>query len=238
VERRLTWIIVLAYSLNPAVFFNSAIWGQTDSFFTLELFLGVLLLLQRRIAFGWALVVVAALTKPQALIFMPLLASWRGNWDRPERPLVAAGAGIAVAALLVLPFMEPLGLYGLYAKTAAYYAETSVNAFNAMALLGGFRQSDSGMLLFMTYKSWALALVLLFFAFLAYLIWRRRDAEMYLYLCFLLPFGFFIFSTRMHERYLFWLVLRFLPHASRQRGGRSCRAHDHALLQPRVHSAR
>ena len=82
---------------------------------------------------------------------MPLLASWRGNWDRPERPLVAAASGIAVAALLVLPFMEPFGLYGLYAKTAGYYAETSVNAFNAMALVGGFRQSDSGTLLFMAY---------------------------------------------------------------------------------------
>ena len=211
VERRLTWIIVLAYSLNPAVFFNSAIWGQTDSFFTLELFLGVLLLLQRQIAFGWALIVVAALTKPQALIFMPLLASWWANWDRPERPLVAAGSGLAVAALLVLPFMEPFGLYGLYSKTAAYYAETSVNAFNVMALLGGFRQSDSGILLFATYKTWALALVLMFFGFIAYLIARRRDAEMYLYLCFLLPFGFFMFSTRMHERYLFPCLLFLTP---------------------------
>lgn len=207
VGRRLTWIVVLAYALNPAVIFNSAIWGQTDSFFTLELFLGVLLLLQRRIAFGWALVVIAALTKPQALIFMPLLASWGGNWDRPERPLVAAASGLGVAAMLVLPFMEPLGLFALYSKTAAYYAETSVNAFNAMALLGGFRQSDGGMLLFMTYKSWALLLVLLFFGFLGYLISRRRDAEMYLYLCFLLPFGFFMFSTRMHERYLFPCLL-------------------------------
>jgi Gpi18-like mannosyltransferase/predicted membrane-bound dolichyl-phosphate-mannose-protein mannosyltransferase len=216
VERRLTWIIVLAYTLNPAVFFNSAIWGQTDSFFTLELFLGVLLLLQRQIAFGWALVVVAALTKPQALIFMPLLASYWANWDRPERPLVAAGSGLAVAALLVLPFMEPFGLYGLYAKTAAYYAETSVNAFNAMALLGGFRQSDGGVLLFATYKTWALALVLMFFAFIAYLISRRRDAEMYLYLCFLLPFGFFMFSTRMHERYLFPCLLFLTPLLARR----------------------
>ena len=207
IERRLTWLVVLAYTLNPAVIFNSAIWGQTDSFFTLELFLGVLLLLQRRIALGWALIVIAALTKPQALIFMPLLASWGANWERPDRPLVAAASGLAVATILVLPFMEPLGLYTLYSKTAAYYAETSVNAFNAMALLGGFRQSDGGTLLFMTFRSWALLLVLSFFGFLAYLISRRRDAEMYLYLCFLLPFGFFMFSTRMHERYLFPCLL-------------------------------
>jgi Gpi18-like mannosyltransferase/predicted membrane-bound dolichyl-phosphate-mannose-protein mannosyltransferase len=204
---RLTWIVVLAYTLNPAVIFNSAIWGQTDSLFTLELFLGVLLLLERRIAFAWALLMIAALTKPQALVFLPLLASWGGNWDRPERPIVAAASGLAVAALLILPFTEPFALVELYRKTAAYYAETSVNAFNAMALLGGFRQSDSGMLLFMAYQRWALVLVLLFFAYLAYLIYRRRDAEMYLYLCFLLPFGFFMLSTRMHERYLFPCLL-------------------------------
>ena len=82
-----------------------------------------------------------------------------------------------------------------------------MNAFNLMALLGGFRQSDSAMLLFMSYKGWALALVLLFFAYLAYLVYRRRDAEMYLYLLFLLPFGFFMLSTRMHERYLFPCLL-------------------------------
>jgi Gpi18-like mannosyltransferase/predicted membrane-bound dolichyl-phosphate-mannose-protein mannosyltransferase len=207
VGRRATWVVVLAYTLNPAVIFNSAIWGQTDSFFTLLLFLGVLLLLEQRIAFGWALLMAAALTKPQALVFLPLLASWRGNWDRPERPIIAAAAGLATAALLVLPFIDPYGLVAHFQKGAAYYAETSVNAFNLMAILGGFRQSDSGMLLFMSFSRWALVLVLLFFGYLAYLISRRRDAEMYLYLCFLLPFGFFMLSTRMHERYLFPCLL-------------------------------
>ncbi len=207
VGARLTWLVVLAYSLNPAVIFNSAIWGQTDSFFTLELFLGVLLLLERRIAFGWAVVMVAAITKPQALVFLPLLASWQGNWDRPERPIIAASSGLAVAALLTLPFLEPLALVEHFNKGAAYYAETSVNAFNLMAILGGFRQSDSGLLLFMSFKAWALLFVVLFFAYLAYLIYRRRDAEMYMYLCFLLPFGFFMLSTRMHERYLFPCLL-------------------------------
>ena len=204
---RLTWLVVLAYSLNPAVIFNSAIWGQTDSVFTLELFLGVLLLLERRIAFGWAVIMVAALTKPQALVFLPLLASWQGNWDRPERPILAASSGLAVAAVLTLPFLEPLELVQHFNKGAAYYAETSVNAFNLMAILGGFRQSDSGLLLFMSFKAWALLLVVVFFAYLAYLIYRRRDAEMYMYLCFLLPFGFFMLSTRMHERYLFPCLL-------------------------------
>lgn len=80
VGRQVTWIVVLAYALNPAVIFNSAIWGQTDSLFTLELFLGALLLFEGRIAFGWAILMVAAITKPQALIFLPLLASWQGNW--------------------------------------------------------------------------------------------------------------------------------------------------------------
>ena len=148
-------MVVLAYALNPAVIFNSAIWGQTDSLFTLELFLGALLLFEGRIAFGWAILMVAAITKPQALIFLPLLASWKGNWDRPERPIIAAAAGLAVATVLTLPFVEPLGLYEHYSKGAAYYAETSVNAFNLMAIIGGFRQSDSAMLGFMSYKVWA-----------------------------------------------------------------------------------
>ncbi len=211
VDRRATWLVVIAYALNPAVIFNSAIWGQTDSLFTLELFLGALLLFENKIAFGWALLMAAAVTKPQALVFLPLLASWRGNWDRPERPIIAAATGLAVAAILTLPFVEPLGLFEHYNKGAAYYAETSVNAFNLMAILGGFRQGDGGLLLFMSYKAWATLLVVLFFGYLAYLIYRRRDAEMYLYLMFLLPFGFFMLSTRMHERYLFPCLLFLTP---------------------------
>lgn len=211
VGQKMTWIVVLAYALNPAVIFNSAIWGQTDSLFTLELFLGALLLFEGRIAFGWAVLMVAAITKPQALIFLPLLASWKGNWDSPERPIIAAATGLAVAALLTLPFVEPLGLFQHYNKGAAYYAETSVNAFNLMAILGGFRQSDSGMLGFLSFKVWATIFVVLFFCYLAYLVYRRRDAEMYMYLMFLLPLGFFMLSTRMHERYLFPCLLFLAP---------------------------
>jgi len=106
--RQATWIVVLAYALNPAVIFNSAIWGQTDSLFTLELFLGALLLFEGRIAFGWALLMVAASPSLRPLIFLPLLASWKGNWDRPERPIIAAATGLAVATILTLPFVEPL----------------------------------------------------------------------------------------------------------------------------------
>ena len=53
--------------------------------------------------------------------------------------------------------------------------------------------------------------VVLFFAYLAYLVYRRRDAEMYMYLMFLLPLGFFMLSTRMHERYLFPCLLFLAP---------------------------
>ncbi len=211
VGQRATWLVVIAYSLNPAVIFNSAIWGQTDSLFTLELFLGALLLFEGRIAFGWAVLMIAAITKPQALVFLPLFASWKGNWDRPERPIIAAATGLAVATILALPFVEPLGLWEHYNKGAAYYAETSVNAFNLMAILGGFRQSDSANLFFMSYKLWATVLVVLFFVYLAFLIYRRRDAEMYMYLMFLLPLGFFMLSTRMHERYLFPCLLFLTP---------------------------
>jgi hypothetical protein len=168
--------------------------------------LGSVAAVRGRIAFGWD-ADAGGITKPQALVFLPLLASWRGNWDRPERPIIAAATGLAVATILTLPFVEPLGLYEHYNKGAAYYAETSVNAFNLMAIIGGFRQSDSGMLLFMSFKVWAAVLVVLFFVYLAYLVSRRRDAEMYMYLMFLLPLGFFMLSTRMHERYLFPCLL-------------------------------
>jgi len=64
-----------------------------------------------------------------------------------------------------------------------------VNAFNLMAILGGFRQSDSGILLFMSYQALGHDVVCCSSPTSPYLIYRRRDAEMYMYLMFLLPLG-------------------------------------------------
>ena len=53
---------------------------------------------------------------------------------------------IAVAIIGIAPFQighEWNWIIKLYTSTAAYYHETSVNAFNLMALIGGLRQPDS-----------------------------------------------------------------------------------------------
>lgn len=204
--RGATWAVVLAYALNPALIFNSAIWGQTDSVFTLILLLGVCLLAQGSLALASALLTLAALTKPQTLVFLPLLAAWPGTWRWPEKLPGAAIAAVVVAASLVFPVggSDPFRwVLGLYAQQAASYPETSANAFNLMAILGGLRQPDARLLLGISFRKWGIALFGGYFLFALYLLWRRRGRTMLFYLCFLTPFALFLLMTRMHERYLY-----------------------------------
>src|SRR6185437_2221531 len=95
---------------------------------------------------GWGLAALAALIKPQALSLLPVLAVWtlmNADW----RYWVRAGLMfIAVIVVAAAPFQVGHAwswLPDLYLSTAAYYHETSVNAFNFLALLGGLRVSDS-----------------------------------------------------------------------------------------------
>ena len=83
--------------------------------------------------------------KPQALMYVPVLGLWTllklpySKWWR------SALAAVVVAVVGVLPFQLGHPWYWiveLYHSTAAYYHETSVNAFNLMALMGGLRKPD------------------------------------------------------------------------------------------------
>jgi len=204
--RGATWAVVLAYALNPALIFNSAIWGQTDSVFTLVLLLAVCLLGEGSLALGGALAALAVLTKPQALVFLPLLGAWPGTWRRPEKLAAAVTAAVVVAASLVFPVggSDPFRwILGLYAQQAGSYPETSANAFNLMAILGGLRQPDASLFFGLSFRRWGIALFGGYFLFALYLLWRRGDRAMLFYLCFLTPFALFLLMTRMHERYLY-----------------------------------
>jgi predicted membrane-bound dolichyl-phosphate-mannose-protein mannosyltransferase len=98
--------------LNPITWFNSAIWGQADSVGSIFLLLGLMELQKDRRESASALAVLAALTKMQLgilgfvvgfVVLRRSLAPKSGEPD-PERVLTSLGAGLAMAALICLPF--------------------------------------------------------------------------------------------------------------------------------------
>jgi len=205
---------VALYVFNPAVIYNSAVWGQFDAIYTFFLVLSLMLALASKPELSAVTYAVGVLTKPQAIAMLPLIAYLilrKGGWRRLATSLVAGAATVFVA---ILPFdwSNPVTfLAENYFFGYNEYAYTSVNAFNTWGL-GGLWIPDT-MVTFVL--GWVLFGALATFAL--YLLHKRFGASgelLVFFSAFVLFFGFFMLPTRIHERYLFpaisMLTLMFL----------------------------
>ncbi|MBF6567368.1 MAG: phospholipid carrier-dependent glycosyltransferase [Candidatus Binataceae bacterium] len=205
---------MIMVALNPAMLFDSVVWGQSDSVMTLVLLLSVIATLEDQYELAWGLAAIAVLVKPQALALLPVLGLWtllRCQW---RRWLTAAMAFIAVGIIAIAPFQRhhPWNwIWLLYAATAAYYHETSVNAFNLMALIAGLRHPDSIKIVGIPVFDLGMGLLVPLYAFIAWVIWRAADRRTLFFASFLVIFGFFMLAPRMHERYLYPTLAFLVP---------------------------
>ncbi|MGG1514370.1 phospholipid carrier-dependent glycosyltransferase [Paenibacillus oryzisoli] len=214
-----TWTQALGlaalYLFNPAIWSNSAVWGQVDSFFML--FISATLLFQQRGKLQQAsfFIALALLLKPQALLFGVFLlidVARKRNW---MTWLLCVLTGLATMAVVSLPFAIGRGygwLVGLYSGTLASYPYGSLNAFNVLALLGGNFIDLNQTFLHIPYQWIGLVLMVLAIIYicLIYLLGHQRRGAV-LYLSFLFITAVFMCMTKMHERYLHYgLVLALL----------------------------
>jgi Gpi18-like mannosyltransferase len=222
-------------AFNPAFIFISAYWGQVDSVAATFVLISLLALdralrgtlhpLLAGIAM-WLSLAASILIKPTALLLAPLLCLWpvaaRRGW---ARVILASIAGVFAALilsyLLARPFapgQSPLAvtqwLLERYRFGSNVYPYNSINAFNLYAIAQPFWEPDSThqLLTFgLKQSTWSIALVVAVafacaarFAVLATPLAALEAAALTL-------FGFFLFATRMHERYLFDAVLLLMP---------------------------
>ncbi len=205
---------MLMVALNPAMLFDSVVWGQTDSVYTVVMWLGVAAIIAEQYEAGFALAAIAVLLKPQALALLPVVGLWAlltTDWRRWSRAALAFAATFVIG---IIPFQighRADWIIKLYASGAGYYHETSVNAFNLMALVGGLRQLDSGTVLGISYFALGMALLVPLYAFVAWILWRRRMPRDLVYASFIAMFGFFLLAPRMHERYLYPALAFAIP---------------------------
>jgi dolichyl-phosphate-mannose--protein O-mannosyl transferase/Gpi18-like mannosyltransferase len=213
-HRKLALIAMLMVALNPALLFDSVIWGQSDSVLTLVMWLAVVATLANEFEISWALAAVAVLIKPQGLMIVPVLGWWLlleadyATWVR------SAVVSLGTFIIGIAPFQigHPWNwIIDLYTSTAAYYHETSVNAFNFIALIGGLRQQDSGTIAGVSFFALGMSLLVPLYAFVGYVLWRARNARSLFFASFIALFGFFMFAPRMHERYLYPALVFVIP---------------------------
>lgn len=196
-----------AYLFCPAVIINSAVWGQADSFCALLLLWTALLLWRNHTPAAALVYGLGVLSKPQMLIFAPMLIFWvirRRDWKN-----LILGPVIALAAILVLsaPFIRDWDftkLIDLYTGTMDYYAYYTINAYNIWALFGlnwAALPESSVWLQFGVPLAVLLSGILMLKA-------KRKEA---LFACpAVLMFTVYIFCVKMHERYLYPVLLSLL----------------------------
>ncbi|MCY9692739.1 glycosyltransferase family 39 protein [Paenibacillus alginolyticus] len=210
-----TWIqailIAALFAFNPAIWSNSAIWGQVDSFFMLFI-LATLLLQQRgKLPQAAVFIALALLLKPQALLFGIFLLIDVIRKRSMMVLLLSVLSGAATMAVISLPFAVGRGygwLIGLYSGTLASYPYASLNAFNLMALLGGNFIDMNSKFLHISYQWIGWVLMALSIVYVCYLYIRSKDQRgALLYVAFLFITAVFICMTKMHERYLHYGLL-------------------------------
>lgn len=203
------------FAFNPATIYISAYWGQVDAVAALFTLGAILAALRERSLWAWALLAMAVLIKPQAVILAPLLLAYdaraNGVRERPARlaggPLLAVGVGYAIAAPFAPEPWNPIStlawLLERYLHGTSVYPYSSINAFNIYAIARPFWQPDSQQILFLSQSSWGILLVA---AACAMILWRyvqRRDDRSFLEAALLTSLALFLFATRMHERYVY-----------------------------------
>lgn len=196
-------VISAAYLFCPAVFVNSAQWGQADSFCTAVLLASVLLLYGEMYVFSGLLYGLAVICKPQMLVFAPLyifFAVKRRKW-------LGLGLGVGCALLAIIlaatPFTQNFDYWWLvqkYQSTMDYYNYYTVNACNYWALFRmNWRALPDGIVsAILTAAAPVLATAACGWLVLGS---KRKDA---VFAAAPLLMGIvYIFAVKMHERYLF-----------------------------------
>lgn len=208
VSSKLAVVSFFLYTLSPVVIFDGSVWGQIDGLLTLFLFLSAYFLIEKRnfvlsVAF-WS---VAFVVKPQSIAVLPALLMAvimrKFNW----KEVVSAGVvGVLTIFLLSWPFFVNNPIFGLpqqILKMGNYYSYTSVNAFNIWSWAGLWK-TDATVFAGLSFSVWGTILLLTSVTISLFSFRKKLDIKANYYLLFaLLSLCFFLFPTKVHERYLF-----------------------------------
>lgn len=207
------------YVLNPVVIFDGSVWGQIDGLLAMLLFLSAYFLTEKKSLF-WSVFFwsIGFLIKPQAIAIAPIfLLMILLKKFKLKEIVISIFTGLFILFVGSLPYFPKnpiLGLPQLVLKMTNYYAYTSVNGFNIWSWVGMW-QPDTVKFLGVSYSIWG-TLFLVSADLLALFLFRNKlNKKGNHYLLFaILCLSFFLFPTKVHERYLFPFFAFILASAS------------------------
>lgn len=200
------------YLFCPAVLINSSVWGQADSYTTMLLLLSLMLLYKGHTVPSALIYGLGVISKPQMLIFAPIylfFTIYKKDFKGLVLGVLSAFGVIIVVATPFIKNWDYLWLISKYQSTMDYYSFYSINAYNLWDLLGQNWASlpEGGIGLFAL--NWAGPLLATVFC--GIYMWKAKDRKRIIFAApAILMATVYIFSVKMHERYLFPVLLFLL----------------------------
>lgn len=200
-------LAAILYLANPASIFNSSIWGQIDGIFTFFLVYSSYLLTNLKkpvLSSFWSSV--SFLVKPHSLPFLPIALVYNFSHNRKLLPTIIL-ISILTPIILSSPFFgDPTGLVDLAKRSSNVYPYTSLFAFNFWGIFGWW--TPDNVIFILPYQTIGQIMYLLLLLIIVIPWIKNKIKPEFFYTAVSLSFfSFFLFMTRMHERYLF----PFLP---------------------------
>lgn len=210
----------LIFAFTPVFWYNSSLWGQTDSVFALPMLAAFYLLYKNKIKTSIVLYGLAVLTKPTALFPLPVYIFWLFKKAKFKEIFYGGIAIVVIALLLYLPFHP----FDLVSWIVAFYQRSLggelgymvANAFNFWALIFGFdNRPDTSFFLgipanIVGYLVFVIITVIVLYIFLK----NKLDIRLALLAAVVISFAAFIFLPRMHDRYFYPTLVMLVPLAA------------------------
>ena len=216
-KRRFGVYLTLLWLFNPVVWYNSTVWGQTDSLVNFLGLASTLSLIRKKLILSFMLFSLSLTFKGSLLIFVPILLFVAVRQKYRLSVWIKAAVGSLFAVFFFGSWFHPRPditqwLFNLY-KGRILPGEIgylTANAFNLWWLVDPGKIPDSNLYLGLPARVWGF--VILLTGIILILVWLTRkvnDIRIFFSLIFL-SFLSFLFMTRIHERYLY----PFFPYAT------------------------
>lgn len=215
------WVLLpsIFFAYLPPFWYNSSLWGQTDSIYALFLLLAFFLLNQNKLILSTLLYGLAILTKPTALFALPIFLVWWLSKSNLKKTLLAS----ALAFLELVIFYLPFHTENFFSWIINFYLMSLggivpalvINSFNFWGILTGLK-IVSERVLFMGIPAFIVGNTIFFLTtggLILYLLTYSKKLNLRIILLFsaFLSFTAFMFLPRMHERYLYPTLILLLP---------------------------
>lgn len=200
------WIFIL-YVLNPVVIFDGSVWGQVDGILTLAMMAATYYLVERKnVIMSFGLLGVALLVKLQAIAIVPVMLIYTlvtFGFTQLVLGSVLMGGVVIIGFYPFYPANPLAGMLDLVTKMGVSYPYTSLFAYNVWSYVGIWKL-DSTIYKGLSYFHWGVVMMASAFLIVAVRFFRTIKDRRYVYLVFALScLIFYLFPTRVHERYLY-----------------------------------